>query len=93
MIVYWHKKDLRFLDNFALQEAISLSKENKAVFLPILGLETDLMQNPVTEYEFADFWQYGYLAAALPLYNNYKFKGIECGLYNSPILEYTKWCI
>lgn len=86
MLVYWHKRDLRLNDNQALKFAVDLAVKSKCEFLPILGLETDLIVNPQTAYEFSDFTQFGLLSAMLPLYSNYIHFGISPFLFYQPIL-------
>jgi deoxyribodipyrimidine photo-lyase len=87
MIIYWHKRDLRLLDNQALCFAKELSQEKNMDFVPILGLEIDLIGQETTRYEFSEFHQYGYLSAMLPLYQNYKYFGIQPILFQESILN------
>jgi deoxyribodipyrimidine photo-lyase len=86
MIIYWHKRDLRLIDNPALDCAMHKSIEFNLPFLPIMGLEKDLITSPKTSYEFSDFHQFGYLSAMLTLFQNYKFFGISPLLFTSSIL-------
>jgi deoxyribodipyrimidine photo-lyase len=87
MVIYWHKRDLRLLDNPALCFAVELSREQDTDFIPILGLETDLIDGELTHYEFSEFHQYGYLSAILPLYQNYNYFGIQPILFQDSILN------
>ncbi len=90
MIIYWHKHDFRLFDNPALIAAVSLAKSQNSIFVPILGLETDLIKNSKTAFEFAEFHQFGYLSSLLPLYQNYVHFGIKPVLFEDPILEILK---
>jgi deoxyribodipyrimidine photo-lyase len=87
MVIYWHKRDMRLLDNRALYFAVELSREQNTDFVPILGLETDLIDSELTHYEFSEFHQYGYLSAILPLYQNYNYFGIQPTLFQDSILN------
>jgi deoxyribodipyrimidine photo-lyase len=87
MIIYWHKRDMRLLDNPALSFAMDKSKELSLPFVPIMGLETDLIDEPKTSYEFSEFQQFGYLSAMLPLYQNYQHFGINPVLFHDTILN------
>jgi deoxyribodipyrimidine photo-lyase len=86
MVIYWHKRDLRLKDNPALSFAAGLSLEDDMDFIPIMGLEKDLVKNETTEYEFSDFHQHGYLSAILPLYQNYKYCGVQPILFEDSVL-------
>jgi deoxyribodipyrimidine photo-lyase len=88
MLVYWHKRDLRLLDNPALALSLDLCRLNNLEFLPIIGMETDLILNPETAYEFGNFWQFGFVSAMIPLVQNYEYFGIKAGIFNEPILDY-----
>jgi hypothetical protein len=59
-------------DNEALKKALSLSTQENIPFIPILGLEKDLIDDTHTGYEFSEFQQFGLLSALFPLYQNYK---------------------
>jgi deoxyribodipyrimidine photo-lyase len=87
MIIYWHKRDMRLLDNPALSFALNKSQELNQPFLPIMGLETNLIIDPKTSYEFSEFQQFGYLSAMLPLYQNYQHFGVNPVLFHDSILD------
>lgn len=87
MVIYWHKRDMRLIDNQALDTAINFSIENKLTFLPIMGLEKNLIENIETAYEFSKFAQFGYLSAMLPLYQNYKYHKVDPILFYDDILN------
>lgn len=87
MLIYWHKRDLRLLDNPALDLGLQLCRQNSLEFLPIFGLEPDLIIDLKTSYEFSEFYQYGFVSAAIPLYKNYEHFGIQAQLFQEPILE------
>jgi deoxyribodipyrimidine photo-lyase len=87
MVIYWHKRDMRLLDNQALTFAVNLSQENSLDLLPIMGLETDLIQSPETAYEFDIFTQFGLLSSMLPLYKNYQHFGVNSIIFHEPVLE------
>lgn len=87
MLIYWHKRDLRLLDNPALTFALSLCRSQNLDFLPIIGLETDLIESQDTGYEFNNFYKYGFVSASIPLFNNYAHFGIIANLFYSPIIE------
>lgn len=87
MLIYWHKRDLRLLDNPVLGLSLELCREKDLEFLPIFGLETDLINDPMTSYEFSDFYQYGFTSTAIPLYRNYEHFGIQAQLFHEPVLE------
>jgi deoxyribodipyrimidine photo-lyase len=87
MLIYWHKRDLRLLDNPALGLSLELCREKDLEFLPIFGLETDLINDPKTRYEFSEFYQYGFASAAIPLYRNYEYFGIRAQLFYEPVLD------
>ena len=87
MIIYWHKRDMRLIDNQALNLAMDLAVKNSLSLMPIMGLETDLIKSDKTNYEFSDFTQFGLLSAMLPLYMNYKHFGLEPILFCEPILD------
>lgn len=88
MVVYWHKRDMRLLDNQALDFALKLSLEKFLPFLPIMGIESDLAENKDTNYEFGLFTHYGYLSSMLSLYQNYKYFGIEPLIFKEPIIDF-----
>jgi len=88
MLVYWHKKDLRIFDNDALMLSLKLCRENNLKFLPIIGLEKDLIENTQTSYEFSDFYIHGFISASLPLIFNYKHFGIQAGLFYDSVIAY-----
>ncbi len=90
MLIYWHKRDLRLLDNPALTLALDLCHLNDLEFLPIFGLETDLIENPETSYEFNNFYKYGFISALIPLVKNYEHFYVNVSLFYSPILEHLK---
>jgi deoxyribodipyrimidine photo-lyase len=90
MLIYWHKRDLRLLDNPALHLSLQLSQQNIVEFLPILGLETDLIKNELTSYEFGNFYQFGFISAAIPLVRNYQHFGIHASLFYEPILTFLE---
>ena len=90
MLVYWHKRDFRLLDNPALNLSLELCRSNNLEFLPIIGLETDLLNNPKTSSEYGNFYQYGFVQAVIPLINNYQYFGIRAGVFVSPLLEYLE---
>jgi deoxyribodipyrimidine photo-lyase len=87
MIIYWHKRDMRLLDNPALSFALDKSKSLNLPFVPIMGLETDLISNTKTDYEFSEFQQFGYLSAMLPLYQNYQYFNVNPFLFHDIILN------
>jgi deoxyribodipyrimidine photo-lyase len=87
MIVYWHKRDYRLLDNPALCYSLDVSKELNVPFLPIMGLETDLIVSLKTSYEFSQFQQVGHLSAMLPLFQNYQYYGINPALFSESVLS------
>jgi deoxyribodipyrimidine photo-lyase len=87
MIIYWHKRDMRLLDNPALSFALDKSKSLSLPIIPIMGLETDLIVDPKTSYEFSQFQRFGYLSAMLPLYQNYQHFGINPVLFHDTILS------
>jgi deoxyribodipyrimidine photo-lyase len=78
---------MRLLDNPALSFALDKSKELNLSFLPIMGLETDLINESKTSYEFSEFQQFGYLSAMLPLYQNYQHFGVNSVLFHDTILN------
>lgn len=90
MVIYWHKKDFRLFDNPALQKALVLCSLENLELLPIMGIESDLVENPQTSYEFNSFWQSGTVSALLPLYQNYNYFGLITGLFYEPVLNYLK---
>jgi deoxyribodipyrimidine photo-lyase len=90
MIIYWHKRDLRLNDNQALTTAVTLSLEYDIPFVPIMGLESDLIQGIETAYEFGRFYQHGFVSGLLPLCNNYQYFGIAPLVFNEPVVEYLK---
>ena len=87
MLIYWHKRDLRLLDNPALGLALDLCRQHDLQFVPIAGLETDLINSELTSYEFGQFYQYGFLSAVIPLIKNYNYFGIQAQLFYEPILD------
>jgi deoxyribodipyrimidine photo-lyase len=87
MLIYWHKRDLRLLDNPALGLSLELCRANDLEFLPIFGLETDLIDDLKTAYEFSEFYQYGFVSAAIPLYRNYQHFGIQAQLFHESVLD------
>ncbi len=87
MIIYWHKHDFRLFDNQALNTAIELAKTNNTFFVPILGMETNLVENPETAYEHSLFQQFGYFSSIIPLYQNYIHHGITPVLFNNSVIE------
>lgn len=91
MLIYWHKRDLRLLDNPALTLALDLCRLNDLEFLPIFGLETDLIENINTNYEFNNFYKHGFISAAIPLFNNYAHFGINANLFYSPVVEHLEF--
>ena len=91
MLIYWHKRDLRLLDNPALTLALDLCRSHDLVFLPIFGLETDLIESQDTGYEFNDFYKYRFISAAIPLFNNYAHFGINANLFYCPILKHLEF--
>jgi deoxyribodipyrimidine photo-lyase len=78
---------MRLLDNPALNFALDKSKELNLPFLAVMGLETDLISNAKTDYEFSEFQQFGYLSAMLPLYQNYQHFGVNPILFHNTILN------
>jgi deoxyribodipyrimidine photo-lyase len=88
MVVYWHKRDMRLLDNQALDFALKLCTTGHMAFVPIMGLEVDLIQHIDTSYEFNQFTQFGYLSSMLPLYQNYKHFGVEPLLFEASVIEF-----
>jgi deoxyribodipyrimidine photo-lyase len=88
VIVYWHKRDLRLLDNSALVFGVGLAREYDCEFLPIVGLETDLITDPKTAYEFSDLYKFGFISALIPLVKNYKYFGIEAHVFYEKILDF-----
>jgi deoxyribodipyrimidine photo-lyase len=87
MLIYWHKRDLRLLDNPALALSLDLCRQNDSEFLPIMGLETDLIDDLKTSYEFGNFYQYGFVSAAIPLLKNYNHLDIHAQLFHEPVLD------
>ncbi len=90
MLIYWYKKDFRILDNSALDKALELCRLENLEFLPVMGIESDLVQSPLTSYEFGKFWQFGAVAAIIPLYLNYNHYGITAGLFYESIISYLE---
>jgi deoxyribodipyrimidine photo-lyase len=86
MIIYWHKRDYRLLDNQALTTGLKIARENNETFVPIMGLETDLI-NGSEGYEFGVYEQVGILNAILPLYNNYHYHGLKPYAYCDSIIN------
>ncbi len=87
MIIYFHKRDFRLHDNEALHKAVAISVEENMPMLPIMGLETDLIENEDTSYEFSEFQQYGVLSAMLPLYHNYMHHGISPVIFHGSVIH------
>ena len=87
MLIYWQKKDFRLIDNAALTLSLNLCCANNLEFLPVFGLEKDLIENPKTSYEFNQFYQYGFVSAAIPLFKNYEHFGIQAQLFYEPFLK------
>jgi deoxyribodipyrimidine photo-lyase len=87
MIIYWHKRDFRLFDNQALDVAVKLASANSSFFVPLLGLEDNLINSPETGYEFSNFHQFGYLSCILPLYKNYLHFGANPILFNDSIVK------
>ncbi|MBC7471718.1 MAG: deoxyribodipyrimidine photo-lyase [candidate division SR1 bacterium] len=90
MVIYWHKKDFRLFDNPALQKALDLCSLENLELLPIMGIESDLVIDAQTSYEFGTFWQFGMASAILPLYKNYNYFGLIAGLFYEPVLNYLQ---
>lgn len=82
MIIYWHKKDYRLLDNQALTYGLKLACLNNTFFVPIMGIESDL-----DNYEFGTFQKAGIINAIIPLYNNYRHHGVQPFMYNNSVIE------
>jgi deoxyribodipyrimidine photo-lyase len=90
MIIYWHKRDFRLFDNKALHKAVSLSISENIPFLPIMGLEKDLIESKDisnSNYEFSEFQQFGLLSSMLPLYQNYIYHGLQPVLFEDSIIN------
>jgi deoxyribodipyrimidine photo-lyase len=88
MLIYWHKRDMRLMDNEALTLAVDICTAKDLAFVPIFGLETDLISAPETAYEFSDFAQFGYLSSMLPLAQNYDFFGVQTLVFHEPVLDF-----
>jgi deoxyribodipyrimidine photo-lyase len=87
MINYWHKRDMRLLDNPALALAVQKSSQLNMPFVPIMGLESDLVTDLKTSYEFSEFQQFGYLSAMLALFKNYQHFGVQPLLFHDSIIN------
>ena len=87
MVIYWHKQDFRLIDNQALNKAIKLSITNSLKFLPIFGLETDLINNPEIEFEFSKLHICAKISAFLPLFENYQYFGVQPVLFKNSVIE------
>jgi deoxyribodipyrimidine photo-lyase len=87
MVIYWHKRDFRLFDNEALCQAMHLSISENIEFIPLMGLEKDLIESENTSYEFSEFQQFGLLSAMLPLYQNYKYNNIQPILFYDSIID------
>jgi deoxyribodipyrimidine photo-lyase len=87
MIIYWHKRDYRLLDNEALNLGLELARNNHCEFVPIMGLETNLIEDIDNNYEFDSFHQVAIINAAIPLYNNYQFYNIKPYMFYDSILH------
>lgn len=88
LLIYWHKRDYRLFDNDALLSAYTLSQQEQTPFIPIMGIETDLLQNDDTSYEFSEFQQYGILSAMLPLFQNYMHHGVKPLIFHESIISF-----
>jgi deoxyribodipyrimidine photo-lyase len=87
MIVYWHKRDYRLLDNPALNLGLELAMTNDLPFIPILGLEKDLIVDNQDGYEFDQFHQLAIIKAISPLYNNYKHYGLKPYMFYDSLIN------
>jgi deoxyribodipyrimidine photo-lyase len=79
---------MRLIDNQALCCAVELCNKTKQMLLPIMGLESDLISNQATQYEFSDFAQFGYLSSMIPLYQNYAHFGIHPLIFQDSIIRF-----
>jgi deoxyribodipyrimidine photo-lyase len=86
MIIYWHKRDYRLLDNQALTIGLKIARENNESFVPMMGLETDLIDGS-EGYEFGSFEQVGIINAILPLYNNYNYHGLNPYIFYDTVIS------
>ena len=82
MVVYWHKRDYRFLDNAALNCGLELARANDCALVPIMGLENDM-----DNYEFDTFHVFALLNAMIPLYNNYVHHKINPFIFDDNIVS------
>jgi deoxyribodipyrimidine photo-lyase len=87
MIVYWHKRDYRLLDNEALKLGLELAMVNNCEFIPLMGIESNLIHDEDNGYEFSQFQQVAIVNAVVPLYNNYQFHGIKPYMYCNSIIN------
>jgi deoxyribodipyrimidine photo-lyase len=79
---------MRLLDNQALSYALDLCHTHQQMLVPIMGLETDLIEDEITQYEFSDMASFGYLSSMIPLYQNYRHFGMSPLIFQDSIINF-----